>query len=155
LKELNESGIITIKTKTLNHANIGDYASPSPEYPYGRLKAGGHGQAGMNECNTKGIDYAVTGTYTNGVRIGSVPSSDAKLKRDGGQTWFPDSWTDDDIRCAGTYTANSGALLMDGYHKTAAYKGVAVRILQDSAGNITTICPDYDQYIYVEGVELL
>jgi hypothetical protein len=83
-----------------------------------------------------------------------VPSSDSPKKLNSGQAWVPDGWTADDIRCAGTYVANSNAPLQEGYHKTAEYNNVAVRILVDSGGGVTTICPDYDQTLYIEGVEL-
>lgn len=32
-----------------------------------------------------------------GVKWGSVPTSATKTKRNGGHTWFPDSWDDDKI----------------------------------------------------------
>ena len=35
------------------------------------------------------------GEYSNGVKWGSVPTS--ATKRNGGHTWFPDSWDDDKI----------------------------------------------------------
>jgi hypothetical protein len=156
LKELNDEGILTIGTKTLKHSNIGNYAKPSKTYPYGRLKSGGHGQDGMSECNLKGIDYTVTGTYNNGVRIGSVPTSDSKKKRAGEQSWFPDSWTAEDIRVAGTYVANSETAVVLDYQRIDVYNGVAVRVLKKSGtGEITTICPDLDQGLYAEGVKLL
>ena len=37
------------------------------------------------------------GEYSNGVKWGSVPTSSTKTKRNGGHTWFPDSWDDDKI----------------------------------------------------------
>jgi hypothetical protein len=154
LKELNDGGIITVGTKTLNHSNIGSYSAPSASYPYGRLKSGGHGQAGMNECNLKGIDYTVTGTYNNGVRYGNVPSSKLKWKKDGeGQTWFPDSWSDDDIRCAGTYVTNSKTAIVNGKQRTDVYKDVAVTaIFNDKEKRYTSIFPDINQSMYVEGL---
>lgn len=47
-----------------------------------------------------------------------------------------------------------GVELIDGYHKTGVYDGVAVRALYDD-GEISTICLDLDQNLYVEGVEAL
>lgn len=37
------------------------------------------------------------GEYSNGVKWGSIPTSATKTKRNGGHTWFPDSWDDDKI----------------------------------------------------------
>jgi hypothetical protein len=76
-----------------------------------------------------------------------------KKKRTGnGQAWFPKNWNEDKVRAAGTAIANDGQDLVNGYHKTGVYDGVAVRVLVDD-GEITTICPDLDQNLYVEGVE--
>lgn len=46
------------------------------------------------------------------------------------------------------------AWLSSAFNRTAEYNNVAVRILVDSGGGVTTICPDYDQTLYIEGVEL-
>jgi hypothetical protein len=153
LKELSENGIFTVKSTVVNHSVMGTYKQASKPYPNGRMVSGGHTQAAMVECTLKGIDYEVTGTFSNGVRIGNVPSSETRKKRTGnGQAWFPQNWDEDKVRTAGTAIANDGQDLVDGYHKTGVYDGVAVRVLVDD-GEITTICPDLDQNLYVEGVE--
>lgn len=152
-QELQDSGIITIKKSTYVHSTQGEYIKPSKEYPNGRLMGGGHSLNGKNGLTDKNINFSVNKTFSNNVSIGNVENHKVKFKRDeNGQTWFPDSWSDDDILVAGTYVANNKANLLDGYHKTDVYNNVAVRILIDDKGNITTICPDNDQDTYVEGV---
>ena len=82
-----------------------------------------------------------------------LPPSKLKIKQNGnGQAWFPEDWDKEKILVAGTYVANNGAELEDGYHKTGVYDNVAVRVLFKD-GNIETLCPDLDQNLYVEGVE--
>lgn len=155
LKDLAEDGILTIGDGTLNHSVKGTYKAATKQYPNGRMVSGGHTQVAMEECTSQGIEYIVTGTYSNGVRIGNVPSSQMKLKKTGnGQAWFPENWDDEKVLIAGTSVANNGAELVDGYHKTGVYDNVAVRVLFKD-GNIETICPDLDQHLYVEGVEAL
>ena len=155
LAELNDDGIITISAKPLNHSNIGEFTAPTSTGIV-RHKSGSHGQDGLNACAVKGVVCNVNGTYSNGVRIGDIPDSKQKYKHTGNmQSWFPESWTAEDIRVAGTYVANSGAPLLEGYHKTAEFKGIAVRILTDSKGKVTSISPDLDQSLYVKGVELI
>jgi hypothetical protein len=155
LQELVDDGIFTVKQSVVNHSVIGTYKQSSKPYPNGRMVSGGHTQTAMAECTLKGIDYEVTGTFSNGVRIGNVPSSDIKIKRtESGQAWFPENWDEDKVRTAGTYVANNGKELIEGYRKTDVYDGVAVRVLF-TKGEISTICPDLDQNLYVEGVEIL
>lgn len=40
------------------------------------------------------------------------------------------------------------------YYKTGVYKNVAVRVLYKTDGSIETICPDYDQNLFVKGVKV-
>lgn len=153
LQELAEDGIFTVSDGRLRHSVVGDFAVASKQYPFGRMKAGGHGQASMDMCDEKGIEYSVTETFSNGVRIGNVPSSRMALKRTGdGQAWFPKSWDEDKIRLAGTTIANNNDKWDEGYRKTGVFDGVAVQV-QLTNGNIGTICPDYDQGEYVKGVK--
>lgn len=155
LKDLAEDGILTVGDATLNHSVKGTYKAATKQYPNGRMVSGGHTQLAMEECATQGIEYTVTGTFSNGVRIGNVPSSQMKLKKTGsGQAWFPENWDEEKVLLAGTSVANDGTELIDGYHKTGVYDNVAVRVLFKD-GNIETICPDLDQNLYVEGVEAL
>ncbi len=153
LQKLREDGIFTVRNDVLNHSVKGTYKSATKQYPKGRMVSGGHAQTAMEECASKGIEYSVTGIFSNGVRIGNVPTSKLKIKQNGnGQAWFPEDWDKEKILVAGTYVANNGAELEDGYHKTGVYDNVAVRVLFKD-GNIETICPDLDQDLYVEGVE--
>ena len=155
LKDLAEDGILTVGDATLNHSVKGTYKAATKQYPNGRMVSGGHTQAAMEECASQGIEYTITGTFSNGVRIGNVPSSQMKLKKtENGQAWFPENWDDEKVLLAGTSVANNGSELVDGYHKTGVYDNVAVRVLFKD-GNIETICPDLDQHLYVEGVEAL
>lgn len=153
LQKLREDGIFTVGSDALNHSVKGTYKAAMKQYPKGRMVSGGHAQAAMEECASKGIEYGVVGTFSNGVRIGNVPSSEMKKKKIGnGQAWFPEDWDKEKILVAGTSVANNGAELEEGYHKTGVYDNVAVRVLFKD-GNIETICPDLDQNLYVEGVE--
>lgn len=86
------------------------------------------------------------------MRIGNVPTSKLKIKQSrNGQAWFPETWDEDKILAAGTAIANNGEPLIEGYHKTGVYDGVAVRVLMEK-GNISTVCPDLDQDLFVKGV---
>lgn len=152
LQELAEDGIFTISDDILEHSVGGTFISSSKQYPNGRMASGGHAQLAMQNCNTKGITYSVEKTFSNGVRIGNVPTSKLKIKQSGnGQAWFPEDWDENKILEAGTAIANDGQLLIDGYRKTGIYDGVAVRVLMDN-GRVSTICPDLDQNLYVLGV---
>ena len=112
-----------------------------------RLAAGGHGQVGMQLLDKYGIEYHVVRTYPNGVRVGNVPGHDKKSKQSGiGQTWFPASWTDKDIRRAGGYVAGlkRSQDIADGVTVYGTYKGVRVGIIRTN-GKIATVFPDSDQ----------
>ena len=153
LTELKEDGIITVTDKTLNHSVLGNYKPKSKEYPNGRMTGGGHTYLAMLECDSKGIDYSVNKKFSNGVCLGNVPSSELKIKRTkNAQSWFPENWDSDKVLLAGTYTANKGEYI-DSNRIIAVYDNVAVRTLiyEDE---ISTICPDLDQDIYVEGVKI-
>ncbi|MCT4585877.1 MAG: EndoU domain-containing protein [Peptostreptococcaceae bacterium] len=72
-----------------------------------KMKGGGHGQANIDFLEANGIEYNIEKIYSNGVRIGNVPSHKAKLKRSGtNQAWFPENWTTNDIKKAGEYVIN-------------------------------------------------
>jgi hypothetical protein len=153
LTELNDSGIITINSKIIRHSSVGDYIAPSKTYPSGRLKSGGHGQDSIAELNLKGINVKLEKTYSNGVRIGGVENHKNPLKQINttGQSWFPDSWSRDDILCAGTYVANTqrpatGTIAYD------AYNGVRVGIIFDPKGG-GAIFPDNGKQPYLDDWE--
>ncbi|NBH99317.1 hypothetical protein D7Y41_28190 [Anaerotruncus sp. 1XD22-93] len=152
LQELADDGIFTVSDKILEHSVNGTFTGASKMYPNGRMASGGHSQAAMANCDAKGIEYTVNKTFSNGVRIGNVPTSKLKIKQSGnGQAWFPETWEEDKILVAGTAIANNGEPLIEGYHKTGVFDGVAVRVLMEK-GNISTICPDLDQDMFVKGV---
>ncbi len=141
LTELKDDGIITVPDKTIKHSTVGDYINSSKDYPNGRLKNGGHSQKCIDELKNKGIDYKITKVYDNGVRLGYVPEHKQKTKQSGiGQSWFPETWDDNEVLKAGTYTANNSR--DDGMPKFAEYNGVRVGIFLDSEGNPSTIFPD-------------
>lgn len=143
LNELADDGIFTVSDKALEHSTIGEYTVGN------RLKSGGHGQSCIDKLKKAGKPYVITKTYSNGVRIGYVPDHKNKTKNgnpnkkdsDVGQAWFPESWTDEDIRNAGTYIANIGGNVLNGI-KFEIYNGVRIGIFTDSVGNPATIFPD-------------
>lgn len=154
LKDLADDGIITVTATRVKHSALGEYKGPSQKYPNGRMIKGGHAQAAMDECDARGIEYSVSYTYANGVRVGSVPSSRSHIKRNGGQSWFPADWEEDDVWVAGTYVANSpgdvSALktkdgAVSGHKVFQEYRGIRVGIIIDLNGQVTTIFPDVSQ----------
>ncbi len=111
------------------------------------LKGGGHGQDGMDLLDKYHIEYNVTKTYSNGVRLGNVfgkktKSRDKRIKK---QAWFPKSWTEKDIRNAGEYVAklkhnrDSPETILFG-----TWRGVRIGIIL-TKGKIGTVYPTYDQ----------
>lgn len=148
LQELADDGIMIVSSKTMQHSVIGDFNTN------GRLVGGCHAQAGMDELDRRGIAYNVNGTFSNGVRVGNIPTSKDKFRRTGNsQGWFPTAWDENKILEAGTAIANSDSPLVDGYRKIGVYNGVAVRVLITN-GEISTVCPDINQEL-VEGVNPL
>lgn len=112
-----------------------------------RLNSGGHGQKGMDLLDKYGIEYHIVKTYPNGVRVGNVPNhkNPAKAKRNG-QSWFPKSWTEKDIRHAGEHVAGlkKNRRVPDGEKIYGNYKGVRVGVIK-THGKIATVFPDADQ----------
>lgn len=106
------------------------------------MTAGGHTSSALRECRRLGIKYEITGEFSNGVRIGNVPSSATKIKRNANaQAWFPKDWTADDIVVAGTYVANKS--IDTSNVRFATYRGVRVGVYIDMSTNcIDTIFPD-------------
>ncbi|WP_206458693.1 phage minor head protein [Anaerovorax sp. IOR16] len=153
IDELRDDGIIVIRHTPIRHSYEGEFKPSSKEYPNGRLYTGGHSKTSKDLCDDKEIAYEIKGTFSNGVSVGNVPSAKIKAKKVySGQAWFPDDWSEDDILVAGTFVANSSVASND-YHKTDVWNDVAVRILFDEEGEITTVCPDLDQHLYVKGVD--
>lgn len=160
---LNQNKYLDIPSDTLKHANEGDFTNPKNPKKIRtgeiKLKGGGHGQAGIELLNNKGIEYNIVKEYENGVRIGNVPNHKMKAKQAGtGQAWFPKGWNEKEIENAAKYVANLKnksdytieKKYKDGHvsaiFKYANYKGVTVGVCYEVAkGEITTIFPDETQ----------
>ena len=148
---------MTVNRDALNHSVKGEYKGPSMDYPNGRLWKGGHSQAAMDFMDENGIKYHIVKTYSNGVRIGYVEGhknlykngitekmtyqngKPGKKDADIGQSWFPDNWTEYDVRCAGTYAANKGKGVGD--LRFADYRGVQTGVYLNTDGLPATIFP--------------
>ena len=114
-----------------------------------RLDGGGHGQQGIDLLDKYHIEYHIVKTYSNGVRVGYVPDHAQKSKRSGiGQSWFPSTWTERDIKRAGEHVANvkHNRHVRDGVTVYGNYKGVRVGVMRTN-GKISTIFPDSKQPI--------
>jgi hypothetical protein len=128
------------------HSNEGAYTKPRKGEQI-RLKAGGHGQAGMNELDKYGIKYVIEKTYPNGVRVGRIPNHKKRIKAMSmGQSWFPKNWTSKDIKHAGEHVANlkGNRHSKDGVAVYGMWKGVRVGVIR-THGQIGTIFPDAKQ----------
>lgn len=128
------------------HSNEGAYTKPKKGGEI-RLKAGGHGQTGMNQLDKYGIEYHVVKTYPNGVRVGYVPNHKQKSKQTGtNQAWFPRNWTSKDIKHAGEHVANlkRNRHSRDGENIFGVWKEVRVGVIR-THGQIGTIFPDSNQ----------
>lgn len=136
--------------EALKHSTIGtekDWQPPSVDYPAGRLKAGGHSQAGIEELIRRSVPFTIIGTHANGVRYGNIPSSKNRLKREEGKmTWFPANWTEADIKASGIYVATKQKIAPNKQREfIAKFKEVWVSVFIDDANRIGTICPNYNQ----------
>ena len=112
-----------------------------------RLKNGGHGEDGIKLLNKYNIEYNINKTYDNGVRVGNVPNHKDPKKRVGNnQSWFPNSWSDSDIKHAGNYVSSlrKNASAKDGEKIYGTYKGVKVIVVRRN-GSPDTVFPDSDQ----------
>ena len=112
-----------------------------------RLNNGGHSQKGMALLDKYGIKYNIVKTYPNGVRVGNVPNHKERSKKEGiGQSWFPKSWSDKDIRRAGEHVAGlkGNRHIPDGKTIYGVYKGVRIGVKRTN-GKIATVFPDSNQ----------
>lgn len=112
-----------------------------------RLNNGGHGQKGMELLDKYGIKYNIVKTYPNGVRIGNIPNHKERSKKKGiGQSWFPQSWSEKDIRRAGEHVAGLkyNRHASDGEIIYGTYKGVRIGVIKTN-GKIATVFPDSHQ----------
>ena len=147
LSELKARGIIVPREKVLNHSCVGDFIGHSKEYKNGRMGKGGHAEDNIRELKKRGYEYEILKTYPNGVRAGNVKDHPNKRKREqGGQYWFPEDWSREDVRTAGAYVMNKGTRIesQGGYRYEGQWRGVNITIYQDAQGG-GTICPSYDQ----------
>ena len=131
----------------LVHSNEGTFTKPMRKKDRLRLKSGGHGQKGLDMLKKYGIKYNIVKTYPNGVRVGNIPDHKQKTKQKGiGQTWFPKSWSEKDIRHAGEHVAGlkQNRHVKDGVTIYGTYKGVRVCVKR-THGKIGTVFPDNDQ----------
>lgn len=129
------------------HSNEGTFTKPRKKGDKLRLKSGGHGQKGMDLLDKYHIKYNIEKTWSNGVRVGNIPSHKVKSKQTGmGQSWFPKSWTAKDISKAGEQVAGlkGNRHKPDGEIIYGNYKGVRVGVIKTN-GKISTIFPDSDQ----------
>lgn len=109
-----------------------------------KVKGGGHGQDNIDFLETNNIDYNIEYTYPNGVRTGNIPDHKVKAKRTGNnQSWFPESWSDQDIKNAGEYIGNlvDNKKVEDGAIVYGEYNGVRVGVIRTD-GKISTVFPD-------------
>lgn len=114
-----------------------------------RLASGGHGQDGMNLLDKYDIEYEITKTYPNGVRVGNVLDHKTRAKaKENGQSWFPSSWTEKDIRRAGEHVARlkHNRRVPNGKAVFGIYNGVRVGVIKTN-GKIATVFPDANQKI--------
>lgn len=97
---------IFVSKKAQKHSSKGDF---SKNQKTGKLvmNGGGHGQENIDFLNKKGVDNDVTVEYNNGVRLGNVANHRRLKNREyNGQCWFPEEWTQLDIKKAGQYVMN-------------------------------------------------
>lgn len=138
---INSSPPNSISKDRLNHSNKGEYTE------HNRPKTGGHGQDSIDYMDKNNIPYEITKEYNNGVRVGNLPTSINGNRRSGNNhTWFPKSWTSQDIADAANYVASTykGVPSPRTQH-TGIFKGVRVTIIFGNSGSISTVFPDKDQ----------
>jgi hypothetical protein len=109
------------------------------------MSGGGHGQANIEYLEKIGMKYNVEHTFSNGVRVGNVPQHKHKIKKRGlGQSWFPEKWTETDIKAAGEYVVNNTKnfdTIKDGVPVYGTYNNVRVGVIKTN-GQPATIFPD-------------
>ena len=148
LNDYNGLASITVKyevsSSALNHASLGEFTYDNRTGAVSKMKGGGHGQDNIDFLEKNGLEVNIVKTYSNGVRIGNVPDHKTSSKRTGeNQAWFPETWTNTDIKNAGDYVANltSNTKLPDGVIMWGEYKGVRVGVIKTN-GKPGTIFPD-------------
>jgi len=140
-KYYNSYGSRKIHHKAIIHVKEGSYTSGN------RMTGGGHGQDAIDYMEKNKIQYNIVKTFSNGVRVGNIPSHKDKNKRTGiGQAWFPKNWTQKDVVAAAEHVSSlkKNVHTKDGVAVFGNWKGVRVGIIK-TKGNIATVFPDYNQ----------
>lgn len=130
-----------ISKDRLDHSNQGEFTKSN------RPNGGGHGQDNIDYMDKHKIPYEITMEYNNGVRIGNLPTSkDVKFRTGNNHTWFPKSWTSQDIEDAANYVASTYKKMpLPRASHTGIYKGIKVTIIFGKNGKISTVYPEKDQ----------
>ena len=143
---LNTAGSSSVASEfSVVHSDEGRFTRPKSGGL--RLAGGGHGEAGRKLLDKYHIEYRITHTYPNGVRIGNVLDHKARIKRTGnGQSWFPANWTAKIIKEAGEAVMHQhqSTGIKDGVASFGNYLGVRVGVIL-TGGKIATIFPDIAQ----------
>ncbi|MET1255836.1 EndoU domain-containing protein, partial [Aliikangiella maris] len=139
---------ITFSQGAVKHSNIGDFPTPGnpKKNPYpSSMSGGGHGQANIDYLEKIGMKYNIEHTFDNGVRVGNIPQHKHKIKKRGlGQSWFPEKWTETDIKAAGEYVVSNTKnfdSVADGVPVYGTYNNVRVGVIKTN-GQPATVFPD-------------
>lgn len=135
---------LEIPEQSLKHADVGDFTVNPSTGKVSKMKGGGHGQANIDFLKENGFEVNIDKTYSNGVRAGNVPHHKTPSKRIGtGQSWFPENWTNKEIKRAAQHIANQSNFVgaQNGDVIFGDYNGVRVGVIKTD-GNIGTIFPD-------------
>ncbi|UBK38673.1 minor capsid protein [Clostridium perfringens] len=157
----NNNRKLNISKSALKHSNEGDFTNPKnpKKQPIGTFKGGGHGESNIKILDKYNVGYNIVEEYSNGVRLGNVPTHKEKKKKIGkNQSWFPSNWNENDIRKAGEYVANlknKNKYILEEIkyndvpvvlYKYANYNDVTVCICYNcSERTIKTVFPDGEQ----------
>lgn len=140
---LNKSGSKTNPSDfAVCHSNEGSFGrNKNNEFT---LDSGGHGQSNINLLDKYHIPYVIEKIYPNGVRIGYIKNHISFQKRTTeGQTWFPENWSENDIKQAGRKVAFAH-IKEDNATFTEIVKNIRVCIIKHN-GKIESIFPDRNQ----------
>lgn len=139
----------TISEYVLVHSIEGSYKNVDNKDPMRplQLKSGGHGEYVFKIFKKHNINFTITKTFPNGVRVGNVENHYSFRKREHNeQLWFPKNWRKKDILEAGEHVLrlrkNQNAKVGDRIY--GMWKGVKVMVIK-SDGKRGTIAPAYDQ----------
>jgi len=136
--------ILFVDDAVLKHADVGDFTIDPKIGLISKMKGEGHGQSNLGFLVENNIDYNIVETYSDGVRGGNVPGHKTVAKHSGiGQSWFPDSWTSNEVKEAGEYVANLAENLdaVDGQMISGIYNNIKVCVIKTN-GKIGTIFTD-------------